>query len=238
MGTTVASMINETRRALSEPTDEYFQDYHILKTICNEILNLENWLSLNAPEWLNYYTTESISVTQGTFTYALSSSKIFHRARATYTNSDLDHDLTIGSQGASDYWIERIGENILIHPKPYENFTLVLYERQSYETSLPTKYLDDLTDATTPKGFPSWALSYMQARVNSAVAAMVATQGPVVRISRTRWATKFMLLQGDWAQIAQAEQNSLYLHAQLQRPVQSTIIDTGQGITPRPWWTA
>lgn len=162
----VVDLRNATRVALEADNDDLIQDYDILDTINREILNLENFLSTVSPEWTGYGTTSTISVTSGIWSYTYSQDKIPNRARAAYSGTNNEEWLDWGRQPyGARYSLERIGNKIYVHPVPYEAFTITLYERDTYEDNLPTKYQDDLTNASAPAGFPFWAESYMRARV-------------------------------------------------------------------------
>jgi hypothetical protein len=68
----ISDIITAVRSALSETTDRYVQDFDILQAMQGEILDLEQWLSVFAPQWVKYATTEGLAGTAGIVKYAFS----------------------------------------------------------------------------------------------------------------------------------------------------------------------
>jgi hypothetical protein len=104
--------------------------------------------------------------------------------------------------GSVGYGIERIGEFIYITPTPGENFTLRIYRRDTFVDALPTRYDDDLTNATAPKGVPFFAESFFRNRIIARVAKLLE---PVN--------ARFAALAQEFADLAEIQRGALLVHA-------------------------
>ncbi|MGH8104316.1 MAG: hypothetical protein ACREJQ_07340 [bacterium] len=197
----ISDIITAARSVLGETTDRFVQDYDILQAVHGEVLDLEQWLSVYAPQWVKYAATEDITVTSEIFKYALSSNKEILRARAIFGDGH-EKDLSAGGESAARYRFERVGEFIFITPTPAEGFTLRIYRRDTFVDALPARYDDNLTNATAPKGVPFFAESYFRNRVIARVAQSLKAMN-----------ARFGALADEFAALAVAQKSALIVHA-------------------------